>query len=888
MAGRGALGPAPLVGRGDELAAAMAVLRPDRPSVRRGRASRAVVVVGDAGVGKSRLADEVVASCEALGGEGSVVRVTAALGSVPLGAVAALVPLAGWPAGRRADLLVAAADMLAAGADRLMVIDDAHLLDPMSAGALHLAAVRSPVRLLLTVRAGAPCDEAVTALWKDGLAERIDLAPLDRASTDALAVALLGAPLDGVSSGQLWESSGGNALFVRELLLGALDDGLVVRTGDVHRFAARPRTSARLAELLGARLDDLSAAEREALDLLAIGGEIGLATLRSVIDDEVLTALEDHGLLTVATDGRRRPARLVHPLYGELLRERMGRVREMAMNRALSEQLEGHGARRRNDALDLARWQVASGAIPRPDVLLTAARQARSRFDPVLAEHFATLAGDAGAGVDADLLVADSLEDRGLHARAAERLEAAFEDAVSDDDIVRAVSALSVIEFWALGDEDRAAQTVRTAAERVVGDDARNELDAHLASFEAMANRPGEALERVARHLGNVDGRAYLVAAIAAGPALTAVGRTTDAIALMDRALPARLAVGDADALPAAFQYTMSKVFALSESGELTAAAALADETYRFAASLRAVAPVAWSAMVGGRVALLTGDLRTASARFGEASQLFVEIEEAGLRSWAVAGAVLAAAQRGDAADAAARVLQLRSIDPGPVRALQADVDRAEAWERRVAGDARTATSLLEAAITDADARGAFGMSLSLVHDVARCGDRTAVRLVRDEHRRVQGELAAVRLAFLECIAVDDADALDGVVGDFVERGALLFAAEAAAAAAAAHQRAGSVRRASSSRARSTELRAACPDAVTPLLAPTPVATGLTGREREVAELAAAGRSSREIADALGRSVRTVENHLQRAYDKLGITGRADLAVALGTSASRA
>ena len=50
---------------------------------------------------------------------------------------------------------------------------------------------------------------------------------------------------------------------------------------------------------------------------------------------------------------------------------------------------------------------------------------------------------------------------------------------------------------------------------------------------------------------------------------------------------------------------------------------------------------------------------------------------------------------------------------------------------------------------------------------------------------------------------------------------------------------------------------------------------------REIAQLASQGQSSREIADALVVSPRTVENHLQRAYEKLGVRGRADLADAL-------
>jgi DNA-binding NarL/FixJ family response regulator len=55
----------------------------------------------------------------------------------------------------------------------------------------------------------------------------------------------------------------------------------------------------------------------------------------------------------------------------------------------------------------------------------------------------------------------------------------------------------------------------------------------------------------------------------------------------------------------------------------------------------------------------------------------------------------------------------------------------------------------------------------------------------------------------------------------------------------------------------------------------------LTRREREIATLAAAGRSSKEIAERIYLSPRTVENHLHRAYIKLGVTDRAALAAAL-------
>ena len=53
---------------------------------------------------------------------------------------------------------------------------------------------------------------------------------------------------------------------------------------------------------------------------------------------------------------------------------------------------------------------------------------------------------------------------------------------------------------------------------------------------------------------------------------------------------------------------------------------------------------------------------------------------------------------------------------------------------------------------------------------------------------------------------------------------------------------------------------------------------GLTAREREVAALVAAGRSNREIADALVLGERTVETHVSNALNKLGLSSRRELA----------
>jgi DNA-binding NarL/FixJ family response regulator len=48
----------------------------------------------------------------------------------------------------------------------------------------------------------------------------------------------------------------------------------------------------------------------------------------------------------------------------------------------------------------------------------------------------------------------------------------------------------------------------------------------------------------------------------------------------------------------------------------------------------------------------------------------------------------------------------------------------------------------------------------------------------------------------------------------------------------------------------------------------------LTRREREVLRLVATGLRNREIADALGVSVRTVDQHLCSIFNRLGVSSR--------------
>src|SRR5262249_27019564 len=138
-----------------------------------------------------------------------------------------------------------------------------------------------------------------------------------------------------------------------------------------------------------------------------------------------------------------------------------------------------------------------------------------------------------------------------------------------------------------------------------------------------------------------------------------------------------------------------------------------------------------------------------------------------------------------------------------------------------------------------------------------------------------QGRLLPLFAEHASALADGHADGLEATARRFEELEALLLAAESSSEAAAAHRAAGKAASARSAEFRGRALLKRSEASHTPwtMLA----VDDLTAREREVAALAAAGLSNRAIAEQLVLSGRTVENHLQHVYRKLGATSRIDL-----------
>src|SRR5690348_4201064 len=153
----------------------------------------AFVLAGAPGVGKTRLAAEAAKSAAGLGFTTAQAVASRAAAAIPFGPFAPFLPEAGYSPGDLLGLLRKASDAILerAGPDRrlLLVVDDAQFLDEGSAALVHQLVQKGACSVLASLRTPGPAPEPVTALWKDGLAERIDLTTWGEPETGDVAAA---------------------------------------------------------------------------------------------------------------------------------------------------------------------------------------------------------------------------------------------------------------------------------------------------------------------------------------------------------------------------------------------------------------------------------------------------------------------------------------------------------------------------------------------------------------------------------------------------------------------------------------------------------------------------------------------------------------------------
>ncbi len=882
----------PLVGRAEELAELVAVVQqgvdqPDRPC--------GAVVAATAGVGKTRLLHEVRKAAEELGVPTATVIATQSGAKIPYGAMAHLLPA--LPTAADTDQ-VAWFNQFAEhlrrteGPRPVLLVDDAHWLDPGSAAlVLHLT-LTGAATVVAAIRRGEAAPDPITALWRDGLAARVDIQPCTRREVEQLIGLALGGQVATRTARRLAEVSQGNILFARELVIGAVEAGSLRERDRVWQWDGELVLAPRLLDAVGARLGGLDAAARETLALVAVGEPLLVHVLERVADPLSIARLEAAGLVRVEGTGRQTVCRVGHPLYGEVLLGQVGRIERRRLTGVLAEILEADADRTPSAVVQVATWLLENGDTSSPELLSEAAVLASQSFDHALAERLANAALDAGAGPLAAVTLAQAYFGLGRFKEAEVALTHA-EPAVleSDDPDLHQLYLDRCNSVFYLGLRRReetlaALERFRQAQAGATGRRARQARGLADAYRATLLNDAGQLADTLA-----------LTEPVAADPDAGelatgfALSTGAEAMAYQGRTRTARrrhasmrelARSGSPEVHTVESRADLQEVLCLVTEGRATEAVRRAEELHDQRAdtpdrSVGALLPLAYGAAL-----LLQGSVGRAQRLLREAVLGYRELDVGGALSWSLSMVAQAAALAGD--HESASDLWAESLDARPpyrVARAEADFVAAESLVQLSAGDATGAARI---AREGADRLGELVMPrIHLLHLAFRLGfpaGPIASEIAGLSHG-TESDLPQLVYDHVHGVASRDGELLDTVTARFTDRGLWLYAAEAAARASHIHAEAGERAAASRASRRSAELADRLEGARTPALAQTAPARRLSRREAEVARLAAEGLSNAAIADRLTLSVRTVESHLYNAFAKLGVDQREDLADAL-------
>lgn len=854
----------PLIGRSEELGVIAEAARTP------GDRARGIVLSGNAGVGKTRVAREAVDACGPRTARRHWIVGTASGRTIPLGAFASVASDFGPdPLRRVREVIDALVGDQPAGAV-VVGVDDAHLLDELSAFTVHQLVTRRLATVVLTIRSGEVSPDAVTAVWKDNHLQRLELQPLSLTEVTRLAEHVLDGPVHSASAKRLWQYTQGNALYLRHLLESEVKAERIKQHSGVWLWDGQPELSPTLKDLLHARIADVPRAVREVLDALAVAEPLESAVLESIADSAALAEAETLGLVIIDSEARSATVRLTHPLLGEIIRADSMRLRRLRGRIATA--LAERGSTDPRDVVRHAVLAIESDHRPAPQHLLAAAGSAMQLGDLRLAERLAERAADAGGGPECKLLHAMAMtwQEQGA---AAEYILAGLANETSGPMRVQ-IAILRAINFAVvLGQVSSAESELELLAD---DDDTVRPLKRALEALIALVRGNAPAAVAAASTAG-ADARdlAHMLTIWVRVAGFADLGRIDEIGPLAD------VGYAVADESPEASH--LREPLALLQAYGYRFAGALADSDAVVARIRRDTIDVpfeqSWHSLLVGMSAMSRGALNDAQRSLREAIA-YLGTGDSGriVKSFARSWLATVTAMAGEATDARREFDAIEWWAENP-DASMTDGERSmtEAWVRGAEGAVSQAVSITRCAADRELERGRHAWEVALLQAATQFGDPTTATRLTELTGLVQGPRATAAAAHAAALAAADGDALLDASRQYEAFGDRLAAADAAAHAVVAYQRTERRGAAMNASLIARRLAAECQGAQTPALRAALTTQPFTDRQREIISLAARGLSNKSIADQLTMSVRSVEGHLFRASQRVGANNREQL-----------
>lgn len=444
-------------------------------------------MLGPDGVGKSTLAR---LAAEEFCGHHPTTKTRWVIGTpaervVPFGAFGHLIDFLGWGAdiGKPAALLRAARTSLTRAAeqgDLLLIVDEAHDLDILSATLVYQLALTRAARMIVTARAEA-APAAIAALWTDGLLDRIELEP----------------------------------------------PGGVTTAAEVDEF-----------------LTELPSPARSVVEFLSILEPLTLDDLNALAGDGAVSQAEELGAAETRIrnhEDQRPVVYTAHPLFAVRARALMGADGTRRRRTEVVRLLTQHPSEHLSDRLRLASLALDCD-VPQPVNEVTAAAQQALRLgDLRLAERLARAAVDRSGGLDARLVLGQALAWQGRGREAGAVLAAVDSADLTESELMAWAVPRAANQFWMLGEPERATAFLQTTRNRVTEPAARTVLDALTATFAMNAGNLERAVTLATDVLSrpSVDDMAVAWAASAAALSSARMGRFDTVQSMAEKATAA-------------------------------------------------------------------------------------------------------------------------------------------------------------------------------------------------------------------------------------------------------------------------------------------------------------------------------------------------------------